>query len=119
MADQNEGKRNPDKSSDPDDESEANIRVRVPNPRDKEMFGIADQLQGGSRIQVNCEDGRTRMGRIRGKMKRRMWIRAGDLLIVKPWDIQDDKCDVRYRYTRTQAIHLSKRNLVPETIDIF
>ncbi len=108
--------RNPESD---DDEAEANIRVRVPNPRDKEMYGIADQLVGGSRIVVNCEDGRTRLGRIRGKMKRRMWIRAGDLLIVKPWDIQDDKCDVRYRYTRTQAIHLSKRKLVPETIDIF
>ena len=106
-------------AGDDDSEGEAHVRVRVPNPRDKEMFGIADQLVGGSRIVVNCEDGRTRLGRIRGKMKRRMWIRAGDLLIVKPWDIQDDKCDVRYRYTRTQAIHLSKRKLVPETIDIF
>lgn len=97
----------------------AYVRVRVPNARDREMFGITDQLVGGSRVMVNCEDGRTRLGRIRGKMKRRMWIRPGDLLIIKPWDIQDDKCDVRYRYTRTQAIHLAKRKLVPETINIF
>ena len=95
------------------------VRVRVPNPRNKEMFGVADQLVGGSRIKVNCEDGRARLGRIPGKMKRRMWIRTGDLLIIKPWDIQDDKCDILYRYMRTQSIHLSKRNLIPETIDIF
>jgi translation initiation factor 1A len=100
-------------------ETEEFVRVRVPNPRDREMFGIADQLVGGSRIKVNCEDGRARLGRIPGKMKRRMWIRTGDLLIIKPWEFQDDKCDILYRYFRTQAVHLSKKKLIPETIDIF
>lgn len=94
-------------------------RVRTPNLRNKEMYGIADQLVGGSRIKVNCEDGRARLGRIPGKMKRRMWIRTGDLLIIKPWDIQDEKCDIRFRYFRTQAIQLSKRKMIPETIDVF
>jgi translation initiation factor 1A len=48
-----------------------------------------------------------------------MWIRPGDLLIVKPWDFQNEKCDVLFRYTRTQSINLSKRKLIPESINIF
>ncbi|MBW3583300.1 MAG: translation initiation factor eIF-1A [Euryarchaeota archaeon] len=95
------------------------FRIRTPDHRNREMYGIADQLVGGSRIKVNCEDGRSRLGRIPGKMKRRMWIRTGDLLVLKPWDFQDDKCDILFRYTRTQAIHLSKRNMVPKSIDIY
>lgn len=108
-----------EKEEEEESEPEEFVRVRLPNTRDREMFGIADQLVGGSRIKVNCEDGRARLGRIPGKMKRRMWIRNGDLLIVKSWEFQDDKCDILYRYFRTQAVHLSKKNLIPETIDIF
>ena len=53
------------------------------------------------------------------KNKDRMWIREGDLLIISIWDFQPDKCDVRFRYTKTQAVNLSKRNKVPKNLDIF
>jgi len=95
------------------------VRVRLPDKRKAELFGIADQLLGGSRLNVMCEDGIKRMGRIPGKMKRRMWIREGDLVIIRPWDFQKDKADVVWRYTKTQAQHLSKRGLVPKQIDVF
>lgn len=94
-------------------------RVRTPNARNREIFALADALVGASRITVHCEDGKTRMGRIPGKMKRRMWIRPGDLLIVKPWDFQDEKCDVRFRYTRTQSMQLARRRLLPESMNVF
>ena len=83
------------------------------------MFAIADRLMGGSRINVVCADGKSRLARIPGRMKRRQRVRAGDLVIIKPWDIQDEKADVIYRYRRTQAIVLSRRNLIPEEIDVF
>ncbi len=102
-----------------EDFEEGYFRARLPDIKNKEMFGIADQLVGGSRIKVNCEDGRSRLGRIPGKMKRRMWIRTGDLLIIRPWDFQADKCDIKYRYMRTQAVNMSKRKMIPESIDIF
>ncbi|MCL2032404.1 MAG: translation initiation factor eIF-1A [Methanomassiliicoccaceae archaeon] len=94
-------------------------RVRMPNIKEGEMFGIADQLLGASKIKVMCEDGVSRVGRIPGKIKKRMWIREGDLLIVSLWDFQPDKCDVRFRYTRTQAVNLSKKGKVPAALDIF
>jgi translation initiation factor 1A len=66
-----------------------------------------------------CADGKVRMGRIPGKMKKRMWIRTGDLVIVKPWAFQNDKSDIIWRYTKTQAVSLSKKKMLPQTIDIF
>lgn len=104
---------------DQDGDQEDYSRVRTPDERNREMFAIADTLMGASRIKVVCADGQSRMGRIPGKLKRRMWMRPGDLLIVKPWDFQDEKCDILYRYTRTQSVNLSKRNLIPESINIF
>ncbi len=94
-------------------------RVRLPNIKDAEIFGVADQLLGASRIKVMCEDGVSRMGRIPGKIRKRMWIREGDLLIVSVWDFQPDKCDIRFRYTKTQASNLSRRNKIPKNLDVF
>ena len=97
---------------------EAVQRYRMPDTRNREMFAIADQLMGASKLRVMCEDGKSRMARIPGKMKRRMWIKPGDLVIVKPWDFQDDKADVKYRYVRTQAANLSKRGKIPALLDV-
>ena len=95
------------------------IRLRLPNKNNNEMFAIADRLMGGSRINVICADGKSRMARIPGRMKRRQRVRAGDLVIVKPWDIQNEKADIIYRYSRTQSVILSRRKLLPEDIDVF
>jgi len=95
------------------------IRLKLPNKNNNEMFAIADRLMGGSRINVVCADGKSRLARIPGKMKRKQRVRAGDLVIVKPWDIQDSKADIIFRYRRTQSIVLSRRKLLPEEIDVF
>ena len=95
------------------------VRVRLPHKKDGEIFGIADQLLGASRIKVMCADGKSRMGRIPGKIKKRMWIREGDLLIVQPWEFQDVKANILYRYTKTQSMYLSRKKMLPKAIDIF
>lgn len=94
---------------------------RLPLPRrDRgEAFAIARQLLGAARIRVMCEDSVSRMGRITGKMKKKMWIREGDLLIVRPWGFQEGKADILFRYSRTQSQYLSRRKLLPQTMDIF
>lgn len=95
------------------------IRLKLPNKNNNEMFAIADRLMGGSRINVVCADGKSRMGRIPGRMKRKQRVRTGDLVIIKPWDIQNEKADIIFRYRRTQAVILSRRKLLPEEIDVF
>lgn len=100
-------------------DQDAAVRTILPNKKKGEMFGVVEKLSGASRLLVMCEDGFTRNARIPGKMKKRMWIREGDLVIVKPWDFQKEKADVEYRYTQTQASYLSRNNLLPEIIDIF
>jgi translation initiation factor 1A len=58
------------------------------------------------------------MARIPGKM-RRIRVRTGDLIIIKPWEIQNEKSDVVYRYGRTQSITLSRKKFLPDIIDVF
>jgi translation initiation factor 1A len=94
---------------------------RLPLPRRNrgEVFGIANQLLGAARIRVMCEDSVSRMGRITGKMKKKMWIREGDLLVVRPWGFQEGKADILFRYSRTQAQYLARRNMLPASVNLF
>jgi len=100
-------------------EGEITLRVSLPYKPKGEMFAVAETFQGGSRLQVICEDGIRRMGRIPGKLRRRMWVRENDLLIVVPWSFQDSKADVKFRYTPTQTANLKRRGKIPEILDIY
>jgi translation initiation factor 1A len=83
--------------------SESENKPRLPD-EEFEVLGIAEGLMGYDRIMVRCLDGFTRLCRIKGKMKRRVWIRVNDIVIVSPWDFQSDKRgDITYRYQRNQA----------------
>ncbi|MEE2758753.1 MAG: translation initiation factor eIF-1A [Candidatus Thermoplasmatota archaeon] len=100
-------------------DSSDKIRVPLPNERINEMFAIADQILGGRRVRVVCADGETRLARIPGKMRRRQWVREGDLIVVQPWDFQDSKADVKKRYSKTQSLYLSRKGVLPEIVDVF
>jgi translation initiation factor 1A len=100
-------------------QGDSNIRVKMPDKRINEMFALAKQILGGRRVTVLCEDGEERMARIPGKMRRRQWVRENDLIIVWPWDFQPTKADVKHRYTKTQAMYLSRKGLLNEVVDDF
>ena len=103
----------------PENASDGKIRVKMPKRKVNEMFALASQILGGRRVTVLCEDGETRLARIPGKMRRRQWVREGDLIIVWPWDFQDSKADVKHRYTKTQAMYLSRKGVLPDDVDMF
>jgi translation initiation factor 1A len=91
-------------------EGELNQLV-VPSAND--ILGVAIKLLGFDRVLVKCQDGKERLCRIRGKMKRRVWIREGDVVLVSPWDFQTDKRgDLIWRYTRAQAEMLRKKGYI-------
>jgi len=73
-------------------------------PATTDVFGVATKLLGNDRVLVKCQDGYERVCRIRGKMKRRVWIRLGDIVLVSPWDFQSSqRGDLIWRYTKGQA----------------
>jgi len=79
-------------------------------PAANDVLGVAIKLLGFDRVLVKCQDGHERLCRIRGKMKRRVWIREGDVVLVSPWDFQSDKRgDLIWRYTHAQADFLRRK----------
>jgi len=82
--------------------SEANLKELV-MPQAGEVLGKAIKMTGGDQVIVKCVDGETRQCRIRGKLKRRMWIREGDIVLVAPWDFDNRKADILWRYIKAHA----------------
>jgi translation initiation factor 1A len=81
----------------------------LPRENENEILGIVEALLGANHVSVRCLDGKTRMGRIPGKMKKRVWLRVGDVIIIKPWSFQDDKGDVVWRYQGSQVEWLKRK----------
>jgi len=82
-------------------------------PGGTDILGVATRLLGFDRVLVKCQDGHERVCRIRGKMKRRVWIRIGDIVLVSPWDFQSDsRGDIFWRYTKGQAEMLRKNGVL-------
>jgi len=76
--------------------------VKLPVAND--VLGVAIKLLGFDRIMVKCQDGHDRLCRVRGKLKRRVWIRLGDIVLVSPWDFQSDtRGDIYWRYRKNQT----------------
>jgi translation initiation factor 1A len=70
---------------------------------DTEVYGVVVDMLGANRVSVRCFDGEERVCRIPGRMRKKVWIREDDIVIVEPWDWQDEKGDVVYRYEQKQV----------------
>ena len=87
--------------------------VRVRLPRRGELLGVVEQLLGNVKFRVRCSDGKIRICRVPGKLRRKLWIRPGNIVLVKPWDVQsDERGDVLFRYNPTHVSWLKKRGFL-------
>jgi len=93
--------------------------ARIKLPRGSQCFGILDQRLGGSRARVRCLDGKTRICRIPGRLKRRLWVREGDIIIVEPWEYSgDEKGDIIFKYSKTQVSFLKNKGYLRKIEDM-
>lgn len=84
------------------------IRVRI--PQQGEILGLVEQRLGGSRMRVQCLDGRQRICRIPGRLRRALWVRESDIVIIKPWELGgNEKGDVMYKYRSKSEVEFLKR----------
>ena len=99
-------------------------KIKMPYKRNGEMFGRVVEIYGQERMQVFCEDGKHRIGRIRGESKIIVWVRVGDLVIINPWSFETEvqgkleKCEISWRYLKPEISWLSRKEKIPEILGI-
>jgi translation initiation factor 1A len=83
--------------------------TRAKIPRGEEVIGIIEERLGGNKMKVKCLDGKTRNSRVPGRLKRKLWLRPGDVVLIEPWELDKSKGDVIFKYPSNQ-IEWLKRN---------
>ena len=63
-------------------------------------------------------DGQKRMCHIRGKLRNRVWMNVGDIILVSLREFGDDKGDVIHKYYPEEAYELQDLGEIPENITI-
>jgi translation initiation factor 1A len=97
----------------PSGEPQPVTRVRL--PKEKEVLGIIEQRYGGNKMLVRCLDGKERNCRVPGRLKRGLWLRPGDVVIVEPWELDSEKkADVLFKYRTNQVEWLRKKGFLEE-----
>ncbi len=87
------------------------FRVRV--PRGREVIGMIEQRLGAGRMLVRCFDGHSRNCRVPGRLRRALWLREGDIVIVEPWEnSMNDKGDVLHKYTQVGVEWLKRKGFI-------
>ena len=84
--------------------------TRVKLPRGKEILGIIEQRLGGNKMMVNCLDGKSRNCRVPGRLRRKLWLRPNDIVIVEPWELNFERADILFKYRPNQVAWLRKNN---------
>jgi translation initiation factor 1A len=88
-------------------------------PRGEEMIGTIEERHGGNKMRVKCLDGKERVCRVPGRLKRQLWLRPGDVVIVEPWELDKDKADVIFKYRPNQIKWLKQNNYLETQEDEF
>jgi len=103
------------KKNKPKQLGEQPVFTRVRTPKNEEVIGIVEQRVGANRMIIKCLDGKERNCRIPGALRRRLWIRPGDTVIVKPWEFDaDTRGDVLLKYTPAQVEWLKRKRFLKE-----
>jgi translation initiation factor 1A len=87
--------------------------VRVPLPKGRQVIGLLEQRLGANHMMIKCFDGRARNCRVPGRLKRKLWLREGDIVLVEPWELGgDERGDILLKYSHAQVEWLRKKGFL-------
>ena len=77
-------------------------------------------MLGNGRLEAQMFDDqrKTVLAHIRGKLRKKVWVNQGDIILLSLRDFQEDKADVLLRYTPDEARQLKTYGELPESARI-
>ncbi|CAF0904690.1 unnamed protein product [Didymodactylos carnosus] len=87
-----------------------------------QSYAQVTRILGNGHLEAFCFDmntgGKKRLCHIRGKLRKKVWINQGDIILVGLRDYQDDKADVIMKYLADEARELKRIKAIPDNINI-
>ena len=96
-------------------ENDVMKRELIEKDGDNQAYAQVQKMLGNGRLTAFCFDGKTRLCHIRGKLRKKVWINTGDIILVGLRDYQDDKADVILKYTPDEARVLKNSGQLPDS----
>lgn len=75
---------------------------------DDQDYGKVEKLLGNCRVSLLCNDKETRIGIIRGSMRKRQWLNVGSIVIYSMRGYEKDKVDIIHVYNNNVLKILEK-----------
>ncbi|KAG5437729.1 hypothetical protein PCANB_000442 [Pneumocystis canis] len=85
---------------------------------DGQEYAQVTKMLGNGRLEAMCFDGEKRLAHIRGKLRKKVWINQGDIILLSLREYQDKKADVILKYTADEARDLKNYGELPENTKI-
>eukprot|EP00823_Brevimastigomonas_motovehiculus_P005663 TRINITY_DN4209_c0_g1_i1.p1 TRINITY_DN4209_c0_g1~~TRINITY_DN4209_c0_g1_i1.p1 ORF type:complete len:142 (+),score=29.63 TRINITY_DN4209_c0_g1_i1:61-486(+) len=85
---------------------------------DGQEYAQVVRMLGNGKLEAKCFDGKTRLCHIRGKMKKKVWVNQGDIILLSLRDFQDGQADVIMKYTADEARTLKSKGQLPDDAKI-
>lgn len=84
-----------------------------------EGYARVDRMLGNGRLIASCfDDGQQRLCHIRGKLRKKIWVNQGDVVLLGLREFQDGKADVIFKYSNDEARRLKQLGEIPENANI-
>ena len=81
-----------------------------------EEYARIIKLLGDGRFQCTCSDGVDRIGHLRHKMWKKVWLKCGDVVLISLRDYEPEKCDIIDKYTEKEIAKLLKNGEIKENL---
>ena len=80
------------------------------DPKEDQEYGKVVRAMGNGRFEIQCFDGKTRMGIVAGNMRKRVWVNKDDIILFSKWEFttDDDKCSIVHKYDIDESIPAGK-----------
>ena len=91
------------------------------DPAEFQEYAQVVSAKGNWRFELKCCDGgTTRLGIIRGSMRKRVWVNRSDLVLICKWEgmTDDTKCSIIHKYSEDEARRLHKEGELPENFKL-
>lgn len=92
------------------------VTSKVRMPKGEQFIGLVEKRLGGSRMNIRSVDGKDILARVPGRMKKFLWIREGDIVLLEPWEFDKSKADLIYKFRPNEVAQLQKKGIL-STLD--
>ena len=83
------------------------------DPKEDQEYAKVIRASGNGRFDVQCFDGKDRLGVLAGNMRKKIWVNKDDIVLIGLWDFQDDKCSIIHKYAEDEVGKLIGKNEIP------